>query len=226
MASAKSLRVLMILGLALGLGASAAAQVSGKLLLGAYKPEMPAATTAAFNWELENGFKEVLPERLDAARELAVVLLADGPATALERVEIAISGGNLMPSTLVVRAGATVIFRNDDEIAHELFAEGLDVFVAEAISPRGRRSLMFPTSGHWPVHDRLLPHVDAHLHVLPNLVAVATVAADGQYTFTNLTPGKYVLKVFHGAGELVSQSIDLTTRGLTVDPLTLTPKGP
>jgi plastocyanin len=226
MASAKALRVLLILGLALGLGASAGAQVSGKLLLGAYKPEIPSATSGAFNWELENGFKEVLPDRLDVPRELAVVLLADGPATALERVEIPISGGSMMPSTLVVRAGATVIFRNDDEIAHETFAEGLDTFAAEAISPRGRRSLVFPTSGHWPVRDRLLPHVNGHMHVLPNLVAIATVAADGQYTFTNLTPGKYVLKVFHGAGELISQSIELTTRGLTVDPLTLTPKGP
>lgn len=226
MASEKSLRVLMILGIALGLGASAAAQVSGKLLLGAYKPETPVSAPAPFNWELENGFKQVLPDRLDAPRELAVVLLAEGPATALERVEIPISGGSLMPSTLVVRAGATVIFRNDDEIAHEFFAVGLDVFAAEAISPRGRRSLMFPTAGHWPLRDRLLPHVDGHLHVLPNLVAVATIASDGQYTFTNLTPGKYVLKVFHGAGELVSQSIELTTRGLTVDPLTLSPKGP
>ena len=226
MASAKALRVLMILGLALGLGASAAAQVTGKLLLVAYKPEMPVATSAAFNWELENGFKEVLHDRLDVPRELAVVLLAEGPATALERVEIPISGGSLMPSTLVVRAGATVIFRNDDEIAHEIFAEGLDIFVAEAISPRGRRSLVFAASGHWPVRDRLLPHVDGHLHVLPNLVAIAVVATDGQYTFTNLTPGKYVLKVFHGAGELVSQSIELTTRGLTVDPLTLAQKGP
>jgi plastocyanin len=225
MASATSLRLSLLIALLLGLGATAAAQVSGKLLLGAYKPAPPAVGRLAFNWELENGFKEVRPDRVDAARELAVVLLADGPAPNLERIEVALSGGSLLPSTLVVRAGATVLFRNDDEIAHEVYAVGLDVFGAEAISPRGRRSVLMATAGHWPLRDKILPHVRGDLHVLPNLVAVGTVTADGAFSFTNVVPGKYQLKVLHGETELVSQEIELSGRGLTVDPLTLTAKG-
>ena len=62
-------------------------QVSGKLVLGAYKPP-PAARRESkrpsYNWELENGFKEVRPDRVDARRELAVVLLGEGEPPAGE----------------------------------------------------------------------------------------------------------------------------------------------
>ena len=51
------LRVLLGCAVACGLAASAAAQISGKLVLGAYKPEPPKAQRPGFNWELENGFK-------------------------------------------------------------------------------------------------------------------------------------------------------------------------
>lgn len=47
---------------ALGLCASAAAQVSGKLVLGAYKPTQTQGKRPGYNWELENGFKEVRPD--------------------------------------------------------------------------------------------------------------------------------------------------------------------
>src|ERR1700741_5271744 len=81
-----------------GLSASAAAQVSGKLVLGAYKPENAPEKRAGYNWELENGFKEVRPERVDVRRELAVVLVGDGEAKGLERVEVSFSGGSLLPA--------------------------------------------------------------------------------------------------------------------------------
>jgi hypothetical protein len=200
--------------------ASAAAQVSGKLLVAAYKP--PAATTkAASYWELENGFKEVRPDRVDARRELAVVLLGETAPSGELRAEVTFSGGGLQPSTIVVRSGTTVLVRNDDEIAHELFAEGLDGFSAEATSPRGRRSVNLTKPGHWPLHDRVVTHVTGHLHVLPDLVAVATVDAAGEFTFTGVTPGKYTLKVFHADKELVSQVVEVGAKPLTVNPIAL-----
>jgi hypothetical protein len=200
--------------------ASAAAQVSGKLLVAAYKPPAPASKAASY-WELENGFKEVRPDRVDPKRELAVVLLGDAAPSGELRSEVTFSGGGLQPSTIVVRAGTTVLIRNDDEIAHELYADGLEGFAAEATSPRGRRSVNLTKPGSWPLHDRVVTHVTGHLHVLPDLVAVGAVDAGGDFTFTGVAPGKYTLKVFHADKELVSQAVEVGPKPLTVNPIAL-----
>lgn len=215
--------LLLTVVIGLGLAASAGAQISGKLVLGAYKPVAPAGERPAYNWELENGFKEVRPDRIDARRELAVVLLGEGePLPGLDRLEVTFVGGGLLPSTIAVRAGATVLIRNDDEIAHELYAQGLAGFSAEATSPRGRRSVNLKDPGQWPLRDKIVPHVRGHLHVLPNLVATATADAEGQFSFKGLPPGKYVLKVLHGEHELASQELELSGQELTLDPIMLT----
>ncbi|HMI92943.1 MAG TPA: hypothetical protein VK509_16320, partial [Polyangiales bacterium] len=130
--------------------------------------------------------------------------------------------GSLLPSTIVVRMGATVLFRNDDEFAHELYGEGLDGLVAEATSPRGRRSFSATAAGSWPLRDKAIAHLAGQLIVIQDLLATATPAADGSFTFPELKPGKYVLKVFHGAKELASQPIEVGDRALTLDPIALT----
>jgi hypothetical protein len=216
--------LLGVLGvLALFAVSSGAAQVSGKLVLGAYKPAAPEKPGPSCYWELENGVKEVRADRVDAPRELAVVLTGAGdPVAGLDRVEVPFSGGSLLPSTVVVRTGATVLFRNDDEFAHELYAEGLEGLVAEATSPRGRRSFVASAEGSWPLRDKVIAHLEGQLIVLPDLLAVAASSADGSFTFPELKPGKYVLKVFHGAKELASQPIEVGERALTLDPIALT----
>lgn len=201
---------------------ASAGEVSGKLILGAYKPVPAPTKRPPYQWELENGFKQVLADRIDARRELAVVLVGKGKPEGVDRVEVALRGGNLMPSTLVVRAGATVQIRNQDEIAHEIGAEGLDSFSHEAISPRGVRSVNLTTAGSWTLRDRLVVHVEAQLHVLPDLVAVAKVQSNGTFAFAEVPPGKYTLKVFHGALELHSGAVEVGDKTLTVDPITLT----
>jgi hypothetical protein len=225
-------RAWLFLVAVLALGASATAQVSGKLLLGSLKRAAAASNThsaPSYNWELENGFKEVRPDGLDARRELAVVLLSD-PAAAppaskaaqeAERTEVAFSGGGLLPATIVVRSGSTLLLRNDDEVAHELYATGLAGLSAEPTTPRGRRSVSLPTAGNWPLRDRAFPHFGGHLHVLPNLAAVATLDAAGQFSFSDIQPGKYVLNVYHGEKQLSSQPIELASRSLTLDPIAL-----
>jgi hypothetical protein len=206
------------------LAASAAAQISGKLLLGSLEPSASAAREPAgsYNWELENGFKEVRADRVDGRRELAVVLLADGLKAGHDaaRVEVAFSGGSLLPSTIAVRTGTTLMIRNDDEIAHELFAPGLTGLSAEPTTARGRRSVSLQTPGSWPLRDRLVPHLSGHLHVLPDLVAVASIDGSGQFSFSDVPPGKYTLKVFRGERALVSTPVELATRSLTLDPIT------
>lgn len=200
-----------------------AGEVAGKLVLGAYKPVPEAPPKRLpFNWELENGFKQVLPEHVQAARELAVVLVGAGDARGMEFVEVALRGGGLMPSTVVVRAGTTVKLKNEDEIAHEVFAEGLEGFAAEAISPRGVRSIRLGSTGSWPLRDNLLAHVRGHLHVVADVVAIGKVASDGSFAFGDVVPGKYTLKVFHGANEVLAQAVEVGDKATAIEPITLT----
>lgn len=204
-------------------GHSIASSVRGNLLLGAYRPNRDPETPAAPSyWELENGFKEVVQDRVEAVRELAVVLLGDGAVSA-GQVEVPFRGGTLLPTTIVVRTGTTLRLRNDDEIAHELHAVGLDGFSREATSPRGVRSVNLRTAGHWLLRDNLVIHVLGHLHVIDNLVAIGKVESDGRYSFTDVAAGTYTLKVFHGANEIASQAIEVADKkDLAIDPITLT----
>jgi plastocyanin len=216
--------VLTVLGLVVAGGAASAwAQVSGRLLLAAYKPAPEPEAKPSYYWELENGFKEVKPDRISARRELAAVLCSEAaPVAGSDRLEVPWNGGNLLPSTLVVRVGTTILFRNDDEVAHELLGVGLATLPAEATSPRGRRSWEAAEPGSWPLRDQSVPHAKGHLHVLPDVVAIATIEADGSYSFPAVPPGKYTLKVFHGGSQVGSQEIEATAKALTVDPITLT----
>ncbi len=201
-----------------------ASEVRGQLVIASLPPRTAGKTPRpAFNWELENGVKEVLPERTPP-RELAVVLIGVAAASGDNRLEISISGGALSPSTLVVRTDTTLRIRNDDEIGHELIAVGLDGFSAEATSPGATRSVRLTKAGSWPLQDKLAVHSSAYLHVLANLAAVAKLEPNGSYAFPDVPAGKYTLKVFRGADELISKDIEVADRALSVDPLTFTGK--
>lgn len=182
------------------------------------KPPRPA-----YNWEIENGVKEVLPDRTQP-RELAVVLVGGAAPSGGDRVEVSISGGALLPNTLVVRTNTTVRIRNDDEIGHELFAPGLDGFSPEATSPGATRSVRLTKAGSWPLQDRLAVHARAHLHVIADLAAVAKLEPSGAYVFADVPAGKYTLKVLRGTEELLSKDVEVTDRPLTLDPITFTSK--
>ena len=194
----------------------------GQLVLGSLReaPGKVKPPRAAYNWELDNGVKELAPVRVVAQRELAVVLVGSGGGKAGETVEVAVSGGALLPSTLVLRTGSTLRIRNDDEIGHELFVPGLDGFSAEATSPNGSRSVHLTKVGSWPLLDRLAAHARAHLHVLADLVAVAKLEPNGSFSFSDVPAGKYTLKVFRGGNELSSKDIEVSDKPLTLDPLT------
>ena len=179
----------------------------------AVKPPRPA-----YNWELENGVKEVLPDRA-SPRELAVILVGAAPSGE-SRLEVSISGGTLLPATLVVRTNTTVRIKNEDEIGHELFAPGLDGFSPEATSPGATRSVHLTKAGGWPLQDRLAVHASAYLHVLANLVAVARLEANGSYAFSDVPPGKYTLKLLRGPDELLSKEIEVADKPVTIEPLT------
>lgn len=178
----------------------------------------------AYYWEEWNGFLEPRPTRIDLAREIAVVLLGNAPEPTDHNVTVEWRGGALMPSTIVVRTGTILAIENHDDVIHELSGVGLNEVPSEATgSGSTRRTLALAHAGHAELVDALVPHAKGHLHVLANLVAVARPQANGLFTFTNVPAGQFVLKVFDGANEVGSRTVDVVEgHPLTVDTITLT----
>lgn len=204
-----------------------AVEVKGKLVLRGYNaPSEPEPPRSRYYWELENGFKEVAPDRIAADRELAVVLLGKSTAEGEPNVDVDFTGGGLNPSTIVVQPNTTLHVRNQDEIAHELYADSLSAFSAEAISPRAIRTVRLTKPGKWPLRDRIIAHVRGYLYVLADLFAVGKVSSDGEFSFSAIAPGKYQLKVFCGPHELASKEVEIGAQEqVTLDPIPLaTPK--
>lgn len=178
----------------------------------------------AYYWEEWNGFLEPRPDVLDLPRELAVVLVGNGPEPANHNVTIQWRGGSLLPSTIVVRPGTILAIENHDDVIHELSSPGMGEIAAEATGAGStRRTLALSRPGHYLLTDSLVPHATGHLHVVANVVAVAKPDANGAFTFSDVAAGQYTLKIFHGEREVSTRPIEVVEgHALTVDPLTLT----
>jgi hypothetical protein len=191
-----------------------AVDVRGSLTVASDLPSLiPAPTDAqrlrARYWEEWNGVVALRQPRLDVARELAVVLTGTGPAADGEQPPYRLHNGSLSPATMIVRAGTALQIRNEDGLAYELFADGNDEFGPISTAPGNVRPITIASPGNWPVRDRSQPHVQGHLHALPDLVARAFLESNGNYSFRGVAPGSYRLRVFHGARELASQEVNV-----------------
>ena len=82
-----------------------ASEVTGKLLLATYRPEAKEPAPGAFQWEIENGVKEVTPDRVDAKLagdvhhpiERLERLVGDGRVDAHAKRRVPSAGGRLQP---------------------------------------------------------------------------------------------------------------------------------
>jgi hypothetical protein len=199
-----------------------AGDVAGRLQVpsSATAPRVVAAEDGPkpFYWEEWAGYFPPAERRLDVPRELAVVLVGAGAAP---ESSFLIQGGTLMPSTLVARAGTTLRLENRDGCSYELSAAGLDGFSSLQTAPGNARTVPIPQAGKWVIGDRQYTHVQAHLHVIADLVARAELNAEGRFEFKAVPAGEYTLKVFFRDRELVSSPVVVTERALEIDPIQL-----
>ncbi len=217
---------LAVLALATATAATAmAVDVAGRVRVpsdyGRSPPADPDEARRDHYWNQWNGFLEPRPRGFDAARDLAVVLTGEG-AMAEEQPGFRLANGGLWPTTMVARTGVRFELRNSDPVSHTLYAEGLTGFSETPVAPGRVRPVEVPSAGHFTMGDRVYQHVRGHLHVIDDLIARATVTSDGSYRFTNVPPGTYTLKVFHGANVVhTREGVVVEERELTIEPFDL-----
>ncbi len=216
-------RLAVIAGLAaLAVATTAlAADVRGKLTIPSDFGHAPAAPAQGqYEWKVWNGVLDPLPDRVDPRRAFAPVLIGDAPGPGPDST-FALQGGDLLPSTMVARAGSTLRIDNTDLCSHELYSPHLPGLTPLQTAPNNGRTLKLTKVGHYVIEDRLYPHVHGDLHVITKLVARGTVASDGSFSFHDVPPGTYTLKVFYGARAIASRpGVEVTeNRDVTLDPI-------
>lgn len=165
-----------------------------------------------YYWRVPNGAVSTTATRVDPSRDLAVVIeRADGQATAPEGTTkvIKLQGARLSPSVIVVTPHTKVRFRNDDAIVYELQCSNNPQLANGQVIPPGREvEFPFDEAGIFEITDRRLPHLVGYVVVVGSELSGNPHRGerDGQasFSFENVEPGQYVVKVFH-AGEWVAQ---------------------
>ncbi len=207
-----------LFGLALATTAAAATLSGSVSVPDDFTPPTPASGPAPYYWEEWNGFLEPRPRRLDPTRDIAVVLVGEGEAPP-NTFELA--GGSLLPAVLVASPGSDIQIDNTDGCAHELYSDDIDGFTALSTAPGNARTFAAPALGHYQIRDRLYGHVDGHLHVINGLVARAEPDGSGRFSFGDVEPGTYTVKVFYGEREVASSEVEVGATPVTIDPMAL-----
>jgi plastocyanin len=132
----------------------------------------------------------------------AVVVLrrADGPTPKprATRVKAVVQKDKrFMPHVLAVPVGATVEFRNDDELFHNVFSLSKpNDFDLGLYKSGAQREQVFPTAG--PV--QLLCNIHASMNgwlYVSDSPWFAQADANGRFTVKNVPPGQYELETWH-----------------------------
>lgn len=169
-------------------------------------PPAPETPEGAFYWNAWNGFLSAREARVDPRRDLTVVLRGsseDEPSGC----EYAISGGDLMPRTMVAQAGGTIRIENKDGTPHELSIEGLEGGAPLATAPGNARPLTVAAGGPYAVTDALYGHVHGTIVAVDDLVACGSFGDDGRFEFADIAPGEYQLVVLRNGEEIHTQAV-------------------
>jgi plastocyanin len=170
-------------------------------------------------WQEWNGFIDPKKASFDYAREVSAVLI--GPVGSKDAVTVVLKNGTLTPSTVVVQHGTTLRIRNEDDFGHELYVAGLKGFDPVESSPGATRSVQMEQTGVFELRDKLAPYIRGHLHVIAKLTQVVNPSADGSYSFKDVVPGPYTLKVFRGGKEISTSELEVGSKDTEVESITL-----
>jgi hypothetical protein len=124
-----------------------------------------------------------------------------------------VTGGRVVPTTIVVSPNTQLAFKNFDPFKHRIYitsATGQKLLNADDLQPNAMRTWAAQGPGRYEVRDELYPSVRTYIVVDPQVVGVAYPGRDGAFVFS-LPGGDYVLKAFFN-GKPVGKQVNFTAK--------------
>ena len=189
---------------------TSAAQIDGTVVIRRKLTKRSITSANAYS----RGPAVALPANLDQdplsfERRHVVVYVEEDRSPSTVEAKIEQQNRRFSPDLVVVPAGSTVTFPNQDAIFHNVFSlSKAKSFDLGNYSKGQTRVVSFPRPGIVYVNCHLHPNMSATIFVTPNGWAT-TADASGHFTL-DLPPGHYTLVAWHKAAGFFKQSIDVS----------------
>lgn len=199
-------------------GSAAAPNVKGKIagtdkLISEVYAE--AAKPESRRWTWREPAPSVAPQfrNLSASpsRDICIAALRSDPAgQEAMRFTMNVTGGRVVPTTIVVPPNTQLSFKNVDPFKHRIFVVNQTTLKAEDLQPNGIRSWTAPGPGRYEVRDELFPSVRTYIVVDPQVVQFV-YPRDNAFSLS-LPPGEYVLKAFFNGKAVGKPATGITVK--------------
>ena len=144
-----------------------------------------------------------------------VYLEGRGPRVTATRVDMALDARQFRPRVIVVPAGTTVNFPNQDPFNHNVFSLAEPNSFDLGLYGRGEaHDHRFTRAGLVRVYCNIHPRMTGFIVVRDN-AWYAQPGGDGSFTIANVPAGRYTLKVWHERAGEASQPITVPAGGLS-----------
>lgn len=158
--------------------------------------------------------------------DAVVYLVGRGPRiSASSRVEMALDARQFRPKVLVVPAGTTVRFPNQDPFNHNVFSLTEDNTFDLGLYGRGEtRERRFTRAALVRVYCNIHPRMVGFVLARDN-AWYSQPGADGSFTISNVPPGSYTLHAWHERAPELTREITVPAGGLSSLELALDASG-
>ena len=170
-----------------------------------------AAVSGRVSFQTKRGQRPVIDETVVWLEPVDGRPVKPAPAST---VRMATRNKALAPHVLVVPAGTTVEFPNEDPISHNLFSLSPGNAFDLGLYRKGAgKSQKFDAPGVVNVYCNVHPNMSAVIHVMPSSLH-SFADASGRYTI-DAPPGRYRLIAWNEQGGTTESTIEVTERGVT-----------
>ncbi len=154
----------------------------------------------------------------------AMVAWIEGPAAGPIKPQAPVmsqAGLQFLPRVLIVIAGQTVSFPNEDDVAHNVFSISPASKFKLGIYPKGdTREVTFEKPGVIDLFCSIHRHMHAVIIVTPNEFATQSVLGK-EFSIENIPAGDYKLKIWNAAHKLTEVPIRIEEKETTSVEITL-----
>jgi hypothetical protein len=177
-------------------------------LLPAVYVEASKADAHRYTWREPSPTVKQDFRRLSAnvSRDVCVVALGAGPASAHDSQGVKVTGGRFSPATIVLPPGSRLQFRNVDPFPHQLYEANNQAWAANPTAPGSTRDWVASAPGPHQIRDVLFPGMVMYVVVDEKAADFAYPDRDGLFIL-NVPPGEYTVRAFFD-GKPVSRALE------------------